>query len=29
VLSFFGIATGGFLLIIGITYYMIGNITRP
>ncbi|MGB7723263.1 MAG: cache domain-containing protein [Bryobacteraceae bacterium] len=29
VLSFFGIAVGGFLLIIGITYYMIGNITRP
>jgi two-component system NtrC family sensor kinase len=29
VLSFFGIATGGFLLIIGITYYMIRNITRP
>jgi len=29
VLLFFGIATGGFLLIIGITYYMIGNITRP
>jgi two-component system NtrC family sensor kinase len=29
VLSFFGIATSGFLLIIGITYYMIRNITRP
>jgi len=29
VLSFLGIATGGFLLIIGITYYMIRNITRP
>jgi two-component system NtrC family sensor kinase len=29
VLSFLGIATGAFLLIIGITYYMIGNITRP
>jgi two-component system, NtrC family, sensor kinase len=29
VLSFFGIATVGFLLIIGITYYMISNITRP
>jgi two-component system NtrC family sensor kinase len=29
ILSFFGIATSGFLLIIGITYYMIRNITRP
>lgn len=29
VLSFLGIATFGFLLIIGITYYMIRNITRP
>ena len=29
ILSFFGIATMGFLLIIGITYYMIRNITRP
>jgi two-component system NtrC family sensor kinase len=29
ILSFFGIATIGFLLIIGITYYMIRNITRP
>ena len=26
---FFGIATAGFLLILGITYYMIRNITRP
>ncbi|MGD0497236.1 MAG: cache domain-containing protein [Bryobacteraceae bacterium] len=29
ILSFFGIATLGFLLIIGITYYMIRYITRP
>jgi two-component system NtrC family sensor kinase len=29
ILSFFGIATVGFLLIMGITYYMIRNITRP
>ena len=29
ILSFFGIATVGFLLILGITYYMIRNITRP
>ena len=29
ILSFFGIATAGFLLILGITYYMIHNITRP
>jgi two-component system NtrC family sensor kinase len=29
VLSFFGIATIGFILIIGVTYYMIRNITRP
>jgi len=29
ILSFFGIATLGFLLISGITYYMIGSITRP
>ncbi len=29
ILSFFGIATLGFLLILGITYYMILNITRP
>jgi len=29
ILSFFGIATVGFLLILGITYYMIHNITRP
>jgi len=29
ILSFFGIATSGFLLIIGVTYYMIRNITRP
>src|SRR5271157_80468 len=29
ILSFFGIATSGFLLIIGITYYMIRNIMRP
>jgi len=29
ILSFFGIATAGFLLIIGITYYMIQYITRP
>jgi len=29
ILSFFGIATAGFLLIIGITYYMIRTITRP
>jgi len=29
ILSFFGIATLGFLLIIGITYYMILNITHP
>jgi signal transduction histidine kinase len=29
ILSFFGIATIGFLLILGITYYMIRNITRP
>ncbi|MBZ5581185.1 MAG: cache domain-containing protein [Acidobacteriia bacterium] len=28
-LSFFGIATAGFLLILGVTYYMIRNITRP
>ncbi|MFB3826720.1 MAG: cache domain-containing protein [Bryobacteraceae bacterium] len=29
ILSFFGIATTGFLLILAVTYYMIGNITRP
>ena len=29
ILSFFAIATIGFLLILGITYYMIQNITRP
>jgi two-component system NtrC family sensor kinase len=29
ILSFFGIATAGFLLILGITYYMIRNLTRP
>lgn len=29
ILSFFGIASVGFLLILGITYYMIHNITRP
>jgi len=29
ILSFFAIATAGFLLILGITYYMIHNITRP
>jgi two-component system NtrC family sensor kinase len=29
ILSFFGIATVGFLLILGITYYMIHTITRP
>jgi two-component system NtrC family sensor kinase len=29
ILSFFGIATLGFLLILGLTYYMIHNITRP
>jgi len=29
ILSFFGIATLGFVLIIGITYYEIRNITRP
>jgi len=29
ILSFFGIATVGFILIIGITYVMISNITRP
>ncbi len=29
ILSFFGIATIGFLLISGLTYYMIGSITRP
>jgi len=29
ILSFFGIATAGFLLILGITYYMIQNVTRP
>jgi len=29
IFSFFGIATAGFLLILGITYYMIHNITRP
>ena len=29
IFSFFGIATTGFLLILGITYYMIHNITRP
>ena len=29
ILSFFGIATLGFILIIGITYYMIRNITYP
>ena len=29
ILSFFGIASIGFLLIAGITYYMIGSITRP
>jgi len=28
ILSFFGIATAGFLLILGITYFMIRNITR-
>ncbi len=29
ILSFFGLATIGFVLIIGITYVMISNITRP
>ena len=29
ILSFFTIATIGFILIIGITYVMISNITRP
>ncbi|MBE0660212.1 MAG: cache domain-containing protein [Bryobacteraceae bacterium] len=29
ILSFFGVATIGFISIIGITYYMIGNITNP
>lgn len=29
ILSFFGIATAGFLVILAITYYMIRNITRP
>lgn len=29
ILSFFGIASIGFLVIAGITYYMIGSITRP
>ncbi|MCS7316258.1 MAG: cache domain-containing protein [Bryobacterales bacterium] len=29
ILSFFGIASVGFLLIAGITYYIIGSITRP
>jgi len=29
IFSFFGIATVGFLLILGITYFMIHNITRP
>jgi two-component system NtrC family sensor kinase len=29
IFSFFCLATTGFILIIGITYYMIGNITRP
>lgn len=29
ILSFFGVATIGFIFIIGITYYMIRNITRP
>ncbi len=29
ILSFFGIASVGFLLIAGITYYMVGSITRP
>ncbi|HUI53872.1 MAG TPA: cache domain-containing protein [Bryobacteraceae bacterium] len=29
ILSFFAIASAGFLLILGITYYMIRNITRP
>ncbi len=29
ILSFFGIATIGFILIVGITYYMIGSITQP
>ena len=29
IFSFFGLATGGFILIIGITYYMIRNITHP
>ena len=29
ILSFFGIATIGFLLILGITYYMIHTVTRP
>lgn len=29
ILSFFGIATFGFFLIMGITYYMVSNITRP
>jgi len=29
ILSFIGIATAGFLVILGITYYMIHNITRP
>jgi two-component system NtrC family sensor kinase len=29
IFSFFGLATGGFILIIGVTYYMIRNITHP
>lgn len=29
ILSFFGVATIGFISIIGITWYMIGNITNP
>jgi two-component system NtrC family sensor kinase len=29
ILSFFGIATLGFLVILGLTYYIIQNITRP
>ena len=29
ILSFFGLATVGFILIIGITYYIISNITHP
>jgi two-component system NtrC family sensor kinase len=29
IFSFFGLATAGFILIIGITYYMIRNITHP